>query len=489
MAGVGFELRKLFKNKGYFSNIKGYFISTIVTTGNALLCIIMIISVKFLLEYFGESFDNIDVFIAVIVYAFAFSLILTGGFTFFASRYVSDCIYEKKVEEIIPSFLGIITLTLIIIFICGNLFFLKSNINSLVKITSYIIFAELSVIWIETVYISVLKDYIAIVKIFLIGVIVIFAGMFGLIKLFLVAPMMSILFSMDVGFMLIMTLFFIKLFCTFEFENLSVSECFKFLKSMDVYPELLLIGMFYFIGMYSHNFVFWFSEKGTVVENTFYIAPFYDIPVFYALLTIIPVVVLFTIKVDTSFHDKYKEYYTMAQGVGSFKDIKEARIDMIATISMELRYLVQIQLFITWLSIVIGKTILFNLGILMLSRNIFSIVALGSCAYIIMYILIIFLLYFDDRTSVMLVTFIFFISNIIFTKISLILTESFYGYGFFFSTLISMVIAFFRLQKFLENIDYHTFAEQPIFKKTKIGPFTKIYNFIARIEEKKVEKP
>jgi polysaccharide biosynthesis protein PelG len=472
MAGVGFELRKLFKNNGYFSNVKGYFISTIVTTGNSLLCIIMIISAKYLLGYFGESFNNIDIFIAVIVYAFAFSLIITGGFTFFASRYVSDCIYEKKVKEIIPSFLGIITLTLIIIFICGNLFFLKSNLNSLVKITSYIIFAELSVIWIETVYISVLKDYIAIVKVFFIGVAAIFAGMFGIIELFLLSPMMSILFSMDLGFMLIMVLLFIKLFCTFEFTNLSISECFKFLKSMDIYPELFFIGLFYFIGMYSHNFVFWFSGKGTVVENTFYIAPFYDIPVFY--------------KVDTSFHDKYTEYYAMAQGEGSFKDIKEARKDMISTISIELKYLVQIQVFITWVAIVIGKKILFNSGLSMLSRNIFSIVALGSCAYIIMYILIIFLLYFDDRPSVMLVTFIFLLSNIIFTQISLIFTESFYGYGFFFSTLISMVIAFFRLQKFLENIDYHTFAEQPIFKKTKIGPFTKIYNLITRIEEKKV---
>lgn len=488
MAGVGFELRKLFKNKGYFSNIKGYFISTILITGNALLCIAMVISVKSLLKYFGESFNNIDIFIAVIVYAFAFSLILTSGFAFFASRYVADCIYEKSFEKIIPSLLGFITLTLIIIFICGNLFFLKSNLNSLVKITSYIIFAELSVIWIETVYISVLKDYIAIVAIFFIGVIAIFAGMFSLIKLFLVPPMMAILFSMDLGFMLIMVLFFIKLFYTFEFKKLSISECFKFLKSMDLYPELLFIGLFYFIGMYSHNFVFWLSVKGNVVENTFYIAPFYDVPVFYALLTIIPLTVLFTIKTETSFYEKYKKYYTTAQEEGSFKDIKEAKKEMISTLSMELRYLVQIQLFITWGAIVIGKTIFYNSGLSILSRDIFSIVALGSAAYIIMYVLIIFLLYFDDRLSVMLVTFVFLLSNIIFTKISLILGESFYGYGFFFSALISMVIAFLRLQKFLENIDYHTFAAQSIFKKIKIGPFSKIYNLIIRLEGNKLEK-
>jgi uncharacterized membrane protein len=300
--------------------------------------------------------------------------------------------------------------------------------------------------------------------------------------------MMSILFSMDIGFMLIMVLFFIKLFCTFEFKKPSISECFKFLKSMDLYPELLFIGLFYFIGMYSHNFIFWLSVKGTVVENTFYIAPFYDVPVFYALLTIIPVTVLFTIKVETSFYEKYKEYYAIVQGEGSFKEIKEAKIEMVSTLSMELKYLVQIQLFITWIAIVIGKIILFKSGLSILSRDIFSIVALGSSAYIIMYILIIFLLYFDDRRSVMLVAFIFLLSNIIFTKISLILGESFYGYGFFFSALISMVIAFLRLQKFLENLEYHTFAEQSIFKKIKIGTFTKIYNLIVRMEEKKVEK-
>lgn len=487
MAGVSFELRKLFKNKGYFSNIKGYFISTMVISGNSLLCIIMIIAVKAILEHFGEYTNNIDIFISVMVYAFAFSLIITGGFTFLASRYVSDCIYEKKFREIVPSLLGFITLILIIAFICVNLFFLKSNLNSLVKITSYIILVELSVIWMEIVYISVLKDYIAIVGIFFIGVMSIFVGMFVLIKLFLIPPMISILFSMDLGFMLIMVLFFIKLFYTFQFKNLSISQCFKFLKSMDLYPELFLIGLFYFIGMYSHNFIFWLSKNGIVVENTFYIAPFYDLPVFYAILTIIPVTVLFTVKVETSFYEKYKEYYKIAQGQGSFKDIKEAKIEMISTLWMELKYLVQIQLLITWGAIIIGKIVLFMSGLTILSRDIFSIVALGSAAYIIMYILIIFLLYFDDRLSVLLVTFVFLLSNIIFTKISLI-NESFYGYGFFFSTLISMTIAFLKLQKFLENLDYHTFAEQSIFKKIKIGPFTKIYNLITRMEGNKVEK-
>lgn len=488
MAGIGFELKGLFKNKGCFSNIKGYFLSTMVTTGPTLFCITMIISMQWLLKYFGESLKNIDIFIAVVVYAFAFSLIITGGITIFASRYVSDCIYQKKNERIIPSLLGFITITLIIIFICGNLFFLKSNLNTVVKITSYIIFAELSVIWIETVYIYVIKDYIVVSEIFFMGVILIFAVLVVLIKIFLVIPMVAMLFSMALGFMLMLVMFFIKLFHTFEVKRLLPSDCFEFLKSIDLYPELILVGLFYFLGMYGHNLIFWLSAKKVVVENTFYTAPFYDVPVFYALLTIIPVTVLFIIKVETSFYEKYKEYYAMVQGGGSFKDIKRARIEMINTLSIELRYLIEIQLFITFLSIVIGKRFLPQLGLSMMSTDIFCIVALGCFGYIVMYVLMVILLYFDDRTSAMTIAFIFFISNIFFAGITLSLGSAFYGYGFFLSSLISMALAFLRLQKCIDNLDYRTFGAQPIFKKIRVGVFSKIYDLIKEMEDNKFEK-
>lgn len=158
MAGIGFELRRMWGKKNYISNIKAYFVSALVTTGPTIICILMITSMQVLLGYLGESFMNKELFIATIIYDFAFSLIITGGFTLFASRYVSDCIYEKEYNKIIPSFFGMVLIILTIAFLVGNIFFAKSDIQPSIKLISYTIFSELSIIWIQMVYLSTVKD-------------------------------------------------------------------------------------------------------------------------------------------------------------------------------------------------------------------------------------------------------------------------------------------------------------------------------------------
>lgn len=487
MAGVGFELKRLFRNKGFLANLKGYFISTIVTVGPTILCILLLIAMNEVLVVLGESYNNRQLFLATIVYCFAFSLIITGGLAMLMARYVSDCLFEKNIDRINPSLLGVSLIALSLAFITGVPFLLNSNIDAVLKIITYLIYAELVVVWLQGVYLSAVKHYLKIAGIFFTGVLTIALTTFILVELVGIGPLMSVLLSICIGFGVMVILFFITLYKTFGLGKNSLSNCFDFLKSGDKYWELLVLGLFYYLGIYGHNFVFWLSKESVVVENTYRFSPMYDLPVFYAFLTIIPAMVIFVVKVETSFYGKFREFYYMVRGNGSINDIKRTKEEMIKTLLAELRHMIEVQAFISFVAIMLGLRILPIVGFTTLSVDIFSILVLASLAYIIMYLLIIILLYFDDRKGAMFIALVFFLTSVAFSFISVKLGQSYYGFGFFFSSLLSMIIAFIRLNFYLKNIEYNTFGLQPIFIKEKAGVLSKAYKLIMKLESDKIE--
>jgi uncharacterized membrane protein len=484
MAGVGFELRRLFGNKGFFTNLRAYFVSTVITVGPTVLCILLMTSGERLLRYYGESYINRELFLGTLTYAFDFSLIITGGYSMLTSRYIADCLFEKKFNNIMPSLFGICVVSLGTAFLTGILFFQRSPIALHVKILSYTLYAELAIIWIQTVYLSCIKNYIKIVRTFIIGGLVIVVSVFLLIYSGIVPLLESVIFSIILGFFIMLISFFIILYKTFGVGEFSIKNCFEFLKSVDKYWELIFIGTLFFLGLFGHNFVFWLSEEGVVIKNTYRLYPTYDVAAFYALLTILPAMVIFIVKVETAFYEKYKLYYNLVLGEGSIKDISVARTDMNSTLSSELRYIIEVQFFISFMAVIIGMRILPFRGLSSKNVDIFSILALGSLSYVTLYLVTLILLYYDDRKGALYVSIFFCISSIGFSFLTLYIGDTFYGDGFFLSTLLSMMFALLRLRNYLININYYTFGLQPIFVKENKGPFTRIYNAMVRLEEK-----
>ncbi|MHB9940097.1 hypothetical protein CF065_00275 [Clostridium sporogenes] len=476
MAGIGFELKKLFKEHSLFYDIRAYFISSLVSIGPTCLCIVLITTMQYFMKVMGESYKSVEYFVTIIVYCFSFSLIITGGFSLLISRYVSDCIYKDNKEKIVPSLFGILSIVLVIDFTISNLFYINSNISSCVKIISIILLGELSVVWIQSVYISVLKDYVAILKSFLIGIGNIIIIYFVLSYFIKFSIFYSALFSITFGFFVMIMLFIKKIIDEFGQNSFNYKECFEVITSFNKYPYIFITGFLYYIGMYIHNFVFWLSPKGITVENTFRVAPFYDIALFYAFLSLMPITVLFQVKTETAFYPKYKKYYMVSQEKGNIEDINLARSEMISTLYSELNYLIEMQFIIGLVFMVFGKKFLPQIGLAGLPTDIFSILVLGSMSFSIMYIIVVILLYFDSMVNAMKISIVFCVLNFLLTLLTLFLGEYFYGFGFFVAALSSFIYSYRKLDSFLKEIDYYTFASQPMFIKKVDGFFVRLYH-------------
>lgn len=471
MAGVGFELRKLFKeNSGYVDTMKAYATSAVVTEGPMVLSIIMLTGQRFLMRHFGSTYNQMEIFVLIMTYSMIFSMLIANVLNLFLSRFISDCIFEEKYEKIMSAFFDAVVILLCIGAVVGYLYLSTIDLGIEYKILSMIQFSTLIVLWTEMCFLSALRKYIEILKSFVIAVVLSF--IISVILCFSgVTPLFSCLAGTSIGYFVMLCIFLKEMIKYFPFKKITLGV---FLKDLDKYPSLCIIGFFMTLGLYGHNFVMWSSEFRTIVIKNMVYCVTYDVPCFFAVLTIIPMLILFTVSLEVSFYDKYKSYFSTILYGGRLEDIRAARKNMIKMLLRELSYILEVQLFVAIIAVVFLGNLLKLVGMDANMIGIFQILCFGYCFFGLMRCLIIVLLYFDDRIGAAITTITFAVLSIIGSIITLRFSIEFYGVGFVIAAIIASVYSIIRLLVFVRNLEYNVFCKQPLFFTEKRGLFTKI---------------
>jgi polysaccharide biosynthesis protein PelG len=463
MAGIGFELRKLFNEQGLISSVKAYAFSSITTIGPMVLCMVMIVGMQWMMVDANTSYSERELFLATVVYAFIFSVLITGGISMLLTRFIADMMYLQKLEHLMSSFYGAVSICLPIGMVSAWTFMYRIPVSFEFKLASYFLFAELIIIWIQAVHLSALKDYKRIVRNFAIGICLAMGLAWFMLYHTPYASATAVIAALDIGF------FVIVMMCAIHFEqrfpNKSSRIYFDFISYFRKFPSLFLIGTFLYAGVYIHSFVYWLGPHGRLVAEQFAISPFYDLPVFYAYLTVVPTLVTFVVSVETVFYEKFRHYYDRILNGGTFKEIEIAKKDMQRTLVQEISFLMEVQLLFTILSIAIGVKVLPAIGFTMEQLETFNILVLGYYLFIIAFIIMLLLLYFDDRKGVLMISGLYVVLNTLFSYWTMI--EGFDGLGMFIASFLILTIALIRLVLYVRNIDYYTFCSQPITVKVK----------------------
>ncbi|MBN1699225.1 MAG: exopolysaccharide Pel transporter PelG [Spirochaetales bacterium] len=298
MAGIGFVLQKVLKEGGMTSLIKVALSGAIVVAGPWILSIIGIFFIGEFAPYAIAESHNL--FIAIIIYSYAFSLFLFGGIHYIFTRHISDLIYEKKDREagaalIIYSTIVIICSACIATITLSLLNLGHIRLHMLFKAASVLLFVSVNLIWLLMIFISLVNRYLHIFFTYLAGTIVSFVGVFILGRHFSAGGAMA---GFAFGQFLIVVFLYIISFLQFKpgnFRNIHIGRYFR------QYVFLFLSGMFYYWGMWIDKMVFWVF-KGFRVGNTFFrLFDSYDIPVYFANLTMIPGLIYFVVISETDF--------------------------------------------------------------------------------------------------------------------------------------------------------------------------------------------
>lgn len=486
MAGIGFTLKRMFRDDTFTHRSKAYLYSALVAAGPWIAAVITVNLIMLIMGIFLNSQEEKDLFMGTIVYSFVFSQILTAPWQMVITRYISDKLYTREYQFIRPSFIGLNKIVFIIGFIVSIVFYYNKDLPYYYKIMSVYLFLIISMIWILMVYLSAVKNYELIAKAYIYGGLL--SAILTIILMYNPLPfpdllyVSNLLFSYLIGMSVTFIMLLYNFLSTFYFGNRLEYD---FLRYLNRFPSLFFIGLFYTLGLWIDDMLMWFSIAGVSVYGTYLYAPIYDNAVFLAYLTIIPSMVLFMVSVETDFYDHYKKYYGLANKAGSYREIAKAKKDMKTSLYRQLIHTFEIQALITVTLVLLSPIIFKALNISIIIRDIFRVAAFGALFNIFVLLIILVLLYFEVRKHALFISIIFFTANLLFTNYYSGKGLEFYGWGFFFGSLISLLVAMFILAVFMRNLNYSTFALQPLFSMKDKGIFVWLAD---RLNEYKVRE-
>ena len=485
MAGIGFELKKLFAKKGIMNSVKAYGYATVICSGPMLLGVILLLGIMYLCSRAGVHTQTRELLICMITYTLLASIMATSLFNMVITRFTADMLYEEKKSAVLPSFWGSTALMMTIGSVLWVIFLIFSGATLMQGILMFIFFNEMIIVWNAMGYLSAIKDYKGIFLSYLVAILVTFVLGFILTMIFKSYIIEMLLLSVTVGYgvMVIWNLVLIHRY----FPKSDVGA-FVFLDWMDEYLYLALSGFFVNLGMFSHLVIMWFSKVGVKVHGLFYGAPEHDVPALLAFMTTLITTVNFVVSVEVNFYGKYRNHYSLYNDKGTIKDILQAEKEMMDTLKTEMLYTAVKQLLCTAFFIAAGGFLLdvLPLGFNEMMRGYFRTLCVAYGLYAVGNMTMLLLLYFTDYKGAFFATGIFAASSIVLSVITLFLPQVYYGFGFLIASMAFLIVALQRLDYFTKRLPYYILAVQPLVSEDKSGVFRKMKVFLEdKLEAKK----
>ena len=488
MAGIGFELKKLFAKKGIMNSVKAYGYATVICSGPMLLGVILLLGIMYLCSRSGVHSQTRELLICMITYTLLASIMVTSLFNMVITRFTADMLYEEKKSAVLPSFWGSSALMMTIGSVFWVIFLIFSGATLMQSILMFIFFNEMIIVWNAMGYLSAIKDYKGIFFSYLVAILVTFVLGFILTMLFKAYIIEMLLLSVTVGYGVMVIWNLVLLHKYFPKSDVGA---FVFLDWMDEYLYLALSGFFVNLGMFSHLVIMWFSKVGVRVHGLFYGAPEHDVPALLAFMTTLITTVNFVVSVEVNFYGKYRNHYSLYNDKGTIKDILQAEKEMMDTLKTEMLYTAVKQLLCTSFFIAAGGFLLdiLPLGFNEMMRGYFRTLCVAYGLYAVGNMTMLLLLYFTDYKGAFFATGIFAASSIVLSVISLFLPQVYYGFGFLIASMAFLIASLQRLDYFTKRLPYYILAVQPLVSEDKSGMFRKMKVFLEdKLEVTKNEK-
>jgi uncharacterized membrane protein len=455
MAGIGFKLRKIFEYDTYLDTIRGIIFSASISGGPIFFSILCLSLLGIYSTAFISS-QNMKVFLVTIVYIFAFSLISTGITQLLLTRYFSDVIYANEIHRIIPSFCSALTLTVFVQLLIGLPFIFHLQLDFTYRLTTLMLFITVGCIWQIMIFLSAMKNYNIIVVAFIVSLSLSFLLAKVLGKKY---GLTGFLHGYTIGQIVLLVILLARVFLEFQSSDKPDFDFFKYFKKM---PELLLIGLFYNLGIWIDKIIFWFSEQGEQVNSILFAYTNYDGAMFFAYLTVIPSYAFFLVKVETEFYGFFRAFYLTILNKKPYNEISEQKNNIAKTLRESFLGLIKIQGTVTLLSLLFSREIASFFRLPVLGTLILEKALIAAFLQMLLLTAMIFMMYFDIRKKLVQVTAVFLGGNILFTILTLKMGYNFYGYGYLLASLTALILAYHILNNYMKELEYQTFVSQPL---------------------------
>ena len=452
MAGIGFELRKILSRDSYTATLHAYVYAGLISSGPWVLSIVSVMLVGII--SLGLLLPNslVGQFLVTVTYLMASSLILTGGLQLFFTRFVSDQLFERNYDHILPNLLGVLLVVTVGAGVLGilvlALLFDQPLIYRVLVLSNFVVLCNL---WLVIIFLSGMKRYNRILIVMLVGysLMVLSAYLLSFLQ------MPGLLLALLLGHSTLLFLYLYDILREYRAEKLIA---FDFLDRRNVFLSLLVTGFFYNFGIWVDKIMFWFNPgTSTEIIGPLRASILYDMPIFIAYLAIIPGMAVFLVRIETDFAEWYDRLFRAIRDGETLQHIGSLKTEMTLSIRQGLLEICKVQGFTAVLLFLFAPRLLEWLGISSYYLPLFYIDLIGVSIQVVFMALLNVFFYLDKRRIVLELCVLFAVLNAGLTLLSMHLGPSFFGYGFTLSLLACVLLGLARLSSTLEDLEYETF--------------------------------
>lgn len=467
MAGIGFELKRIFKKDSLGSILSGAAYSTVVVIGPTLIVMLTLLFLYSVLGFMEIPYTQRELVSGAILYIFLFAVIITTPINTVISRYIADRLFEEEFEDILPSFYTGLLICLGVGTLLSAPFIIRlvvvGNVEIVFATWIYVLFVAVLTAFFAMTYLTATKDYRLIAIDFIVGMVTAVIWAVVGTNVFQVEIIYAIMSALAIGFSVIALMLVAYVKHYFRDANENYFGCFSYFMNM---KRLFFGSLLYVLGIYVHNFIFWAQDGSLVVANSFSTNQAYDMAACLGMFTNISCSVIYTIMSETSFHEAYQKYVESIIG-GVLKDIELTKKNMFKLLNQQIGYVVRIQAIISIILFLLIIIFLPDYGFSGLEMTIYPGLAAAFFGIYTMYCNNIFLCYFNDNTGTFFTGLIFFVGTVLGTLVSCRLEPQFYGLGALFGALSGWTYSYFRIRFLERNFDYHIMCSMHVIKVNK----------------------
>jgi polysaccharide biosynthesis protein PelG len=333
MAGIGFELKRVVEKGGVTSFLKAAFSGIMIVAGPWIISILSIYIISRLLTFLPGVEQQL--FIAVVIYSYSFSLILFGGLHYIFTRLIADLIYVKKPKTASSLLVFFVLIMGTVSAGLGVAAFFFSGIDTpypwMLRAAGGLLFGSVNCVWIVMLFVSLIKWYGRILLVYLGGMGISVAGMFLLAKPFGIAgAVMGIAVGHFIIFMVLL------IFCLHDYPagkfgqgKEQIGPYFK------KHKLLFLTGQMYNMGIWGDKILFWFLAGSSIGNTLFYLFPSYDIAVYIGTLSMIPGLVFFVIGTEPDIF-VYVKKFLLSLNTSELQEIQAHKYNMLKWMRIKL---------------------------------------------------------------------------------------------------------------------------------------------------------
>ena len=359
MPGIGFALRRLLLTHTLVGPIDAYAYAGVIGSGPWVFSIVGILLVGIFSASVVVPSYLVTQFQTSVTYLVAGSLILTGFVQLAFTRFVSDRLFEKRKDLILPNLHGLLLVVVAVASVLGTLalFLLLPGQALVYRLLMLAGFTVMCGVWILTILLSGMKRYKAITVLFGRAYVIIVAasllmrpwGLAGLLGGFVLGHLVLLM-----GMWLLIVR---------EFNPQGRLIAFDFAQRSMLYPSLIAVGFLYNFGIWVDKFMFWyFAPTSEAIIGGLRASLIYDLPVFLSYLSIIPGMAVFLVRIETDFVEFYDKFYDAVRSGGSLEYIESMRDEMVYSTQQGLGEIAKIQTLAVLVTLVAGPSLLNALG-------------------------------------------------------------------------------------------------------------------------------